>query len=313
MGARISVIVPVYNAALYVTSCIDSLLASTYDNFEVIVVDDGSTDSTPVKLARYETFENVRIIRQENKGVSVARNTGLSYAKGEYVAFVDSDDLVHSDFLMACAKIIENNCDFVLVKFCEFEGDLKPKEEKIDLNKYELLLNPVVDYQKEGFKGSCWSFVVRRDLIGKLEFPVGISRGEDLFFSYALLLRLKRGILLHDPVYYYRRTEGSLDGCALSVCDVRGLAEVLRRLHELYSIKNEGHLKFLQKNLFPRKIKDIFKQGVRHAVTTDAVKMKREIVTLLNSKVVSMRYFSFRWKCRLWIMSLEMKKRWGYE
>ena len=95
----ISAIVPVYNAEKYLTKCIDSILTQTYDNFELILIDDGSTDRSGEICDRYaETDERITVIHKENGGVSAARNTGIDIAKGKYITFIDSDDFVEKSF-----------------------------------------------------------------------------------------------------------------------------------------------------------------------------------------------------------------------
>lgn len=106
-----SVIIPVYNGAKFVEKAIKSVFSQTHKNWELIVVDDGSTDNTKDVLIKYETWENVRIIHQENGGVSVARNNGVFESKGEYIAFLDADDVWHENHLRVMADLIEKYPD----------------------------------------------------------------------------------------------------------------------------------------------------------------------------------------------------------
>ena len=106
MGKLVSVIIPVYNYARFVGRAVDSVLAQTYSPVECVVVDDGSTDDTPQVLARYG--DRIRAIRQENRGLSAARNTGIRAARGEYVAILDSDDYFRPDKLAKQVALIES-------------------------------------------------------------------------------------------------------------------------------------------------------------------------------------------------------------
>jgi len=106
---KFSVIMPVYNDEKYVGKAIESVLQQTYRSFELIIVDDGSTDGTPDVLAEFEGNPKVKIIRQENGGTAVARNTGLRYARGEYIAFLDSDDFYTPDRLEVINRYIEKH------------------------------------------------------------------------------------------------------------------------------------------------------------------------------------------------------------
>ena len=108
---RFSVIIPVYNSELYIDQCINSILKQSYHDFEVILVDDGSTDNSPVICDSYGELDcRVRVVHQNNQGQSVARNTGLEYALGDYVIFIDSDDwVITDDFLEKLSlKELEN-------------------------------------------------------------------------------------------------------------------------------------------------------------------------------------------------------------
>ena len=105
---RLSFIVPVYNVAPYLRKCVDSLIAQDYDDYEIILVDDGSTDECPQicdELAA--AYENIRVIHQENAGLSAARNAGLKVAKGEYICFVDSDDYWEENVLGGLMEQVE--------------------------------------------------------------------------------------------------------------------------------------------------------------------------------------------------------------
>ena len=96
----ISIIVPAYNASKYIEKCLNSILSQTYKNFEIIVVNDGSTDNTLDILKKCsEQSDKIKIVAQKNKGVSAARNNGLEHAKGQYIAFVDADDTLEQEFL----------------------------------------------------------------------------------------------------------------------------------------------------------------------------------------------------------------------
>ena len=100
MKPAVSIVVPVYNVEAYLEKCLDSLVNQNFDNYEVIIVNDGSTDKSKEIAQRYENkYSNVVLIDQKNKGLGGARNTGIEAVKGEYILFVDSDDYIHPDTL----------------------------------------------------------------------------------------------------------------------------------------------------------------------------------------------------------------------
>ena len=103
----ISIIVPVYNTEKYIECCLDSIMKQDYPNFEVILVNDGSTDESGIIIQKYkEKYKNISYIKQENKGVGAARNAGIKVAKGDYISFVDSDDLIMEDYCSHLLSII---------------------------------------------------------------------------------------------------------------------------------------------------------------------------------------------------------------
>ncbi len=127
----ISVIVPVYKVEAYLPACVDSILAQSYTDFELILVDDGSPDHCGEMCDSYAQKDaRVRVIHQKNGGLSAARNTGMDAATGEYITFVDSDDLVAPMYLKALySGLIENNADISCCQFLEFENEFPPEVE----------------------------------------------------------------------------------------------------------------------------------------------------------------------------------------
>lgn len=114
MKHKFSLIIPAYNVEKYIKKCLDSVLNQTYNNYEIIIINDGSTDNTSKILERYKSNKKIKIINQENKGLSNARNTGVSNAKGDYILFIDSDDFIEKELLEILNKTIK---DEDLVRF----------------------------------------------------------------------------------------------------------------------------------------------------------------------------------------------------
>lgn len=121
----ISVIVPVYNVEAYLPACVDSILSQTFEDFELILIDDGSPDNCGAICDAYARKDaRIRVIHQENGGLSAARNTGLDAAAGECITFVDSDDVISTDFLeVLYTALVQNNTEVSCCKFLEFEND----------------------------------------------------------------------------------------------------------------------------------------------------------------------------------------------
>ena len=112
---KISIIIPIYNSEKYLTHCLDSILKQTYQDFEVILVNDGSTDNSAKICDNYTiTDARFKVIHKQNQGVSIARNTGISYAKGEYISFIDSDDWIENDYLKNMINVADSSSDIII-------------------------------------------------------------------------------------------------------------------------------------------------------------------------------------------------------
>jgi heptose III glucuronosyltransferase len=212
MTPELSMIVPVYNVAPYLGQCFDSLLAQDLTGVEIIVVDDGSTDDCPAILARYAAqCSAIRVIRQENGGLSSARNTGLNHASGKYVAFVDSDDWIAPGFYTRLLTIARDH-DLDVVQgnaIYHFEG--RRDDHPIYPKSMSGETMPGREYLRarlrEGFfKHMVWMYVYRRDLIEQLQLRfVPNQIHEDILWTTRVLLAAERFIYDMKPGYFYRQ------------------------------------------------------------------------------------------------------------
>lgn len=218
MYPLISVIVPVYNGQDYLEKCIISIENQTYDNLEIIIINDGSTDDTASVCVRLcETYKNLRVITMEDEGVSAARNAGIDAANGAFLTFVDADDRLRPrtlEILYGC--IMDTGCD---VAGCEFSR-WKTEEEWLMLSEQKYRIDKAVKYsvseylQKQILKGNsrCWSKLYRRSAVGNLRFQRNLTIGEDMLFLVKLLPYL-RGIAETDyPGYgYFQNPNGAMN------------------------------------------------------------------------------------------------------
>lgn len=172
MKHKFSLIIPAYNVEKYIKKCLDSVLNQTYNNYEIIIINDGSTDNTSKILESYKSNKKIKIINQENKGLSSARNTGVSNAKGDYILFIDSDDFIEKELLETLNKTIkdEDLIRFQIRTLDETNKIIKEyKEETFNnlngieafnkLSKYNLVeLAVCYAYKKETFLKSNYRF-----------------------------------------------------------------------------------------------------------------------------------------------------------
>lgn len=214
---NISVIVPVYNVEKYLDLCIQSILAQTYADFELLLVDDGSTDSSAEICDKYaEEDSRVRVFHKENGGVSSARNMGLDNIRGEWVVFVDSDDWVENNYL---SLLIDNSeTSFVLSSYIYDRPNKKTYEQLIDTS-FSISANNLTDLLMKGAYMTPICKLYRRDIIQNnvIRFDTRISSGEDTLFVWQYLLYVDNVTTLSDATYHYCITDNGLSHKRISI------------------------------------------------------------------------------------------------
>lgn len=214
MFELISIIVPVYNAALYLKDCIESILSQSYVQFELILVDDGSTDQSGTICDQYmQKDERVRVFHLQNGGVSAARNFGMKKALGNYFMFVDSDDEMEPGALHEVAQDFIQNADVYILgmKVVGNQGEeiIVPENGIFDESTFG---DMYIELYKKFIINSPVNKVFKKSLISNnICFPINISLGEDLNFCNAYLRNCKKIVTLNKALYVYKqRDSGSL-------------------------------------------------------------------------------------------------------
>jgi len=197
---KLSIIVPVYNVRAYLPACLDSLVNQTLDNYEVILVDDGSSDGSAEIIKDYcERYpELIRSIRVENGGQGRARNFAIEMARGDYLGFVDSDDWITADMYEKLYNTaVRENADVVVCDFLEKFSDGR-----------ENYLKAAVQDNLLAAAGSACNKLFRSSLIENVRFPEGLWY-EDFYFSAIMLLKSRRTVFIPEALYIYRRGQES--------------------------------------------------------------------------------------------------------
>ena len=205
----ISVVVPVYNVAQYLPRCIDSLLKQTYSNIEIIIVNDGSTDTSLDICKKYASLDKrIKIITQGNQGLSVARNTGIKNAQGNYLMLVDSDDYVSPSF---CADAVGNqrryHSDVVIFGYARVTGGQEYQRLIADKQAGELSKEEAMDYSVEN--SYAWNKLYRKSLFDDIEYPKG-RYYEDGFTTYKLFAQAKVISYIPNVNYFYVENGNSI-------------------------------------------------------------------------------------------------------
>lgn len=238
----ISVIVPVYNVALYLRRCIESILRQTYSNFELILINDGSSDGSEEICNTYQSKDKrITVINQANQGVSSARNRGLQIARGQYICFVDSDDYIDKNYLEVLYGLAtEYKVDLAIVDFEKvYENSLRPKDNNAPhvpdslMNSQSLIINL---YEKEIFM-TVWGKIYSRKLIRDIYFR-DFKIGEDVEFNYKVYKKVKKAVKSDRKLYKYFQRKGSTVHSPFSM---KKYDQVLL-FHELYlEMRAENH------------------------------------------------------------------------
>lgn len=213
MSPIVSVILPTYNDLHYIETTLRTICAQSFTNFELIIVDDGSTDESPIKLRSIVASDTrLRYVRRENGGLSAARNTGLEQARGRYIAYVDADDLLHPTFLHTLVAEAEaTQADVVVCSAhvfgdgtpCDFPADSASPARSLDGTQAlaALLTGDIIT--------NVWNRLYRKETLGELRFTPGIFH-EDLEYSVRLFPQAKKVQVLNQALYGYRKRAGSI-------------------------------------------------------------------------------------------------------
>ncbi|AIQ12306.1 glycosyltransferase family 2 protein [Paenibacillus durus] len=233
MKPEISIIVPVYKVENYIHKCVDSILAQSFENFELILVDDGSPDNCPAICDGYAAMDTrIKVIHKPNGGLSDARNWGINAAEGKYIGFVDSDDWIAEDMYESLYNsLIEHEADIAVC--CHYEvvdGEL------FQINNFDGY--PRVLGNVEGLsellmdvrvKNLAWDKLYKRELFRSVNYPVGVYY-EDTPTTYKLFMQASKVAIVNIPKYYYFKRKESITGSK----DLKKLQDKFSGAYEKY-------------------------------------------------------------------------------
>lgn len=235
----VSIIVPCYKVEQYLPGCIDSIINQTYNNLEILLVDDGSPDSTGQICDEFAARDSrVRVIHKNNGGVSDARNVALDVIKGEYVACVDGDDRICPDYIETMYSLLSKyKCQMVLANYSlDYEGDCEIEKRNTNI---ELLMSPseAIDdlFYQNHFDDFPWCKLYHRSLFEGIRYPKGIIF-EDTYVTYQLMLRCHKIAYTDKQVYKYLIRRDSYEGAPFSKMKMDSAIKVFEKLE--YELKH---------------------------------------------------------------------------
>lgn len=205
----VSVIVPIYNVERYLPRCLDTILSQSFTDFELILVDDGSPDRCSIICDEYKAKdERIQVIHQKNAKLSAARNAGIDAAQGEWLAFVDSDDWIHKDYLKILLSGVIDDTDLVICG-CQITSKVKETDEDYSGTQFRSVTMDDI-YKNQYSRNQVWGKLYRRSAVGELRYIPGTEPIEDkcfneLFFRRDVLYRITDARLY----YYYMRADSA--------------------------------------------------------------------------------------------------------
>lgn len=240
----ISVIVPVYNAEFFIYKCVESIVNQTYKNIEIILINDGSTDNTGLILDALKLkYSNIKVFNQINQGQGVARNRGLEEAVGEFIFFIDADDIIYSDCFEKCILFMQNtNYDFVCfgVNFCKVNGEIGKKTKYYHRAIFEKDI--LIDYlSRAKILNVVWNKIYRKKFLDLLRVSFDQERvNEDALFTLKLVCNANAIGLIPLVLYEHRSDNAYSYSNNIQMGHLLSTDIVLKK-QELY-LKNEGFI-----------------------------------------------------------------------
>ena len=207
----LSIIIPVYNTEEFLGPCLDSILEGAQGEYEIIIIDDGSTDKS-LSVAKYydSIHEHIKVISQANKGVSAARNAGMLAARGDYIWFVDSDDLIAHNSLAVVLRELKKNPDILSFNMKRFRRDSQAKSVARDVPSNATFLVDATDLlTKKGFNPSLCCNIFRVAIAKGYQLDTTLINNEDIDFTLNNILSASRVLYLHEHLYLYRQRDSS--------------------------------------------------------------------------------------------------------
>lgn len=221
---KISIVVPVYNIDKYLNRCLDSLVRQTYQNIEIILINDGSTDNSPDICRKYEHQDKrVKVVSQKNQGLSDARNHGIKLAKGDFVFFVDGDDWLDYDCIEKCVNYLDSSVDILMMPYIREYGKKSHitavfdenyaafEKEQIKARLIRRLVGPVGEELNKPNRmedlNSVWNKIYNMELVRDRKFvDTRIIGTEDLWFNLLVMAQARKIIFIKSTCYHYNKT-----------------------------------------------------------------------------------------------------------
>lgn len=240
MKELISIMIPAYNAEKYIERCLDSLVNQTYQEIEIVVVNDGSKDHTRQICEEYQKKdERIRLINQDNGGEGAARNRGLKEAKGRFLCFVDADDYVTSNFIENMYQMHEKyNAELTICGFVELKGTeiINQTSGEMQVMQQESAMENLL--KESSFKGYVWNKMFDMEIIRKhnLQFDISLAIWTDVLFVFQYMLHIQKCVFDPKPQYYYIYIENSASHLANHLLGIEKSYSAIRAKDQMVNL-----------------------------------------------------------------------------
>lgn len=272
MQPLISVIVPVFNTGIKVRDCINSILSQTYSRIEIIVVDDGSTDTITLDILHdiIKVHPQIKLVTQTNGGPSKARNTGIDASNGDYITFVDSDDTIDEDAYSSLMRIVlKYNVPIVLGALCYESQSVSTQDSTVKLNEGVYFKNEILSMFLRGSWHSACTNLYSRELIGETKFPLN-EINEDYVFNFEILRKIERAAVSIKPFYHYIKHENS----------------------RTTSLISKDHLQWIEHTIYIREM--VINEGLFHLMPEADYQYIFANIVLANKSLMSLNQQRFK-------------------
>ena len=292
MNELVSVVVPIYNVKDFLEECIISITTQSYRNIEIILVDDGSTDgSSELCNMLLKNDNRIRVIHKKNGGLSDARNFAIPYAKGEYIAFLDSDDYVENNMYKDMYELAKKeNSDMVE---CDFYWEY-PNKTKVDIGEYYYNKKEML----EKVRVVAWNKLIKREILEKtkIKFPNGY-RYEDVEFTYKLIPYLEKISFLKKPCIHYVQREESISNLQNE------------RTKEIFDVLDHVINYYKEKNIYDEYKEQLEYIYTRYLLCSSLLRMVKVNDKEIREKLIEMTWTNLNTKFPNWKKNNLLKKK----
>lgn len=308
---KVSIIVPVYNTEKYIKECLESIIKQTYTNIEIIIINDGSTDKSQDIIEEYKNKDSrIKAIKQENSGVSFSRNIGINVATGNYIMFVDSDDIIIQNYIEQMIDILKKyNLDIIKSSFKKFNNNTSIstnvsffKEDYKIINKDEI--NKLF-IKTTNFNSSCMQIINKKIIDdNNIKFDSNIGFAEDFLFTYKAFLLANKIGYINNNGYLCRENNDSSSRTGQINKQIKNCTDTIKAYKILYNKENNEevsnkillHITYLLRTISVKDINyNIFKEKLLNFYNTEIwrnfkknkfnIKNKKKLNTILSKLI----------------------------